>query len=239
VLHLDGPGAKGTIGSSGKLVGRADLTPPASLMRGMIEQKVGAALKDAAGWAFFERRATPPGRLGVGATAALQSSPSFRTQVGLALAVVQTAASRMAAAAAPGDWARIRPGRSSDYHGRSWKAASLGLRRPAGETFWCSTVSRRAGALAVLDWAAATAQRSSWRPMASAVRRLWPTARRSSRARAEVRRPRRRARALGRCPAPAPPASAARAARAVVCCDSPPSSRRAVAPARRADPRRA
>jgi len=50
VLHLTGPGAKGTIVlDGGKLIGRADLTPPASLMRGMIEQKVGAALKDAAG----------------------------------------------------------------------------------------------------------------------------------------------------------------------------------------------
>lgn len=50
VLHLSGPGAKGTIVlENGKLVGRADLAPPASLMRGMIEQKVGAALKDAAG----------------------------------------------------------------------------------------------------------------------------------------------------------------------------------------------
>ena len=50
ILHLSGPGAKGTIQlEDGKLIGRADLAPPASLMRGMIEQKVGAALKDAAG----------------------------------------------------------------------------------------------------------------------------------------------------------------------------------------------
>lgn len=50
VLHLSGPGAKGTIAlDGGKLVGRADLAPPASLMRAMIEQKMGAALKDAAG----------------------------------------------------------------------------------------------------------------------------------------------------------------------------------------------
>ena len=50
VLHLSGPGAKGTIVlEAGRLIGRAELAPPASLMKGMIEQKVGAALKDAAG----------------------------------------------------------------------------------------------------------------------------------------------------------------------------------------------
>ena len=50
VLYLSGPGAKGTIVlQEGRLIGRAELTPPASLMRAMIEQKVGAALKDAAG----------------------------------------------------------------------------------------------------------------------------------------------------------------------------------------------
>jgi hypothetical protein len=50
VLVLSGPGAKGSIVlEDGKLIGRAELAPPASLMRGMIEQKVGAALKDAAG----------------------------------------------------------------------------------------------------------------------------------------------------------------------------------------------
>ncbi len=50
VLHLSGPGAKGTIVLEGaRLIGRAELTPPASLMRGMIEQKVGAALEEAAG----------------------------------------------------------------------------------------------------------------------------------------------------------------------------------------------
>lgn len=52
VLHLSGPGAKGTIqlvpdGGGAKLVGRADLAPPASLMRGLIEQKISAALKAA------------------------------------------------------------------------------------------------------------------------------------------------------------------------------------------------
>jgi hypothetical protein len=50
VLELSGPGAKGSIiFESGKLVGRATLGPPASLMRGMIEQKVGDALRAAAG----------------------------------------------------------------------------------------------------------------------------------------------------------------------------------------------
>jgi hypothetical protein len=50
VLHLSGPGAKGTIVlENGRLIGSAELAPPASLMRGMIEQKVGAALKTAAG----------------------------------------------------------------------------------------------------------------------------------------------------------------------------------------------
>ncbi len=48
VLELSGPGAKGTIVlESGKLVGRATLGPPASLMRAMIEQKVGSALRAA------------------------------------------------------------------------------------------------------------------------------------------------------------------------------------------------
>jgi hypothetical protein len=52
VLHLSGPGAKGTIelvadSAGAKLVGRADLAPPASLMRGMIEQKISAVMKAA------------------------------------------------------------------------------------------------------------------------------------------------------------------------------------------------
>jgi hypothetical protein len=50
VLHLSGPGARGTIVlEGGRLIGRAELAPPASLMKSMIEQKVGAAHKDAAG----------------------------------------------------------------------------------------------------------------------------------------------------------------------------------------------
>jgi Putative polyhydroxyalkanoic acid system protein (PHA_gran_rgn) len=49
-LHLSGPGATGTITlEAGRLVGRAELAPPASMMRGVIEQKVGEALRRAAG----------------------------------------------------------------------------------------------------------------------------------------------------------------------------------------------
>jgi hypothetical protein len=49
VLHLSGPGAEGTIVfEAGKLVGRARLGPPASLMQPLIEQKIGAALRQAA-----------------------------------------------------------------------------------------------------------------------------------------------------------------------------------------------
>ncbi|HVS03194.1 MAG TPA: polyhydroxyalkanoic acid system family protein [Thermoanaerobaculia bacterium] len=49
VLHLHGPGAKGTITlEEGKLVGRAALGPPATLMRAIIEQKVETAMKVAA-----------------------------------------------------------------------------------------------------------------------------------------------------------------------------------------------
>jgi len=48
VLHLSGPGAKGVIQfENGKLVGWAQLSPPASLMRGMIEEKVTAAIQSA------------------------------------------------------------------------------------------------------------------------------------------------------------------------------------------------
>lgn len=48
ILHLSGPGAKGTIALEGnRLVGSAELSPPASLMRGMIEGKIGAAMKSA------------------------------------------------------------------------------------------------------------------------------------------------------------------------------------------------
>jgi hypothetical protein len=49
VLHVWGPGAKGTITfEGGRLVGRAELGPPASLMKGIIEQKISTALKVAA-----------------------------------------------------------------------------------------------------------------------------------------------------------------------------------------------
>lgn len=50
ILRLSGPGATGTIVfDGGKLIGRADLKPPASMMRALIEQKIGAAMKAAAG----------------------------------------------------------------------------------------------------------------------------------------------------------------------------------------------
>jgi hypothetical protein len=50
VLRLSGPGAKGTIAlGDGVLVGEAELSPPASLMRATIEQKIGTALGRAAG----------------------------------------------------------------------------------------------------------------------------------------------------------------------------------------------
>lgn len=46
VLHLSGPGARGTIVyEAGRLVGRAELKPPASLMRPVIERKISAALE--------------------------------------------------------------------------------------------------------------------------------------------------------------------------------------------------
>ena len=49
VLHLSGPGAKATIVlEDGRLVGRAELGPPASLMRPVIEQKITRAMKKAA-----------------------------------------------------------------------------------------------------------------------------------------------------------------------------------------------
>ena len=48
VLQLSGPGAKGSVVlEPGRLVGRAALGPPASLMRGVIEQKIGSALRSA------------------------------------------------------------------------------------------------------------------------------------------------------------------------------------------------
>ena len=49
VLKLTGPGAEGSIVlDGGKLVGRASLKPPASMMRGAIEEKISAAMKEAA-----------------------------------------------------------------------------------------------------------------------------------------------------------------------------------------------
>src|ERR1700732_5394229 len=47
VLHLSGPGAKGTVVlEDGRLIGRAPLGPPASMMRPIIEQKIrGVMLK--------------------------------------------------------------------------------------------------------------------------------------------------------------------------------------------------
>ena len=46
VLELSGPGAKGTIVlEPGRIVGRATLGPPASLMRTMIESKVSKVLE--------------------------------------------------------------------------------------------------------------------------------------------------------------------------------------------------
>lgn len=49
VMHLSGPGAQATIVlEDGRLVGRAHLKPPASLMRPVIEQKIAAVMKKAA-----------------------------------------------------------------------------------------------------------------------------------------------------------------------------------------------
>ena len=49
VLQLSGPGAEGAITfEAGRLVGRATLSPPASLMRATVEQKILAALQKAA-----------------------------------------------------------------------------------------------------------------------------------------------------------------------------------------------
>jgi hypothetical protein len=48
VMHLSGPGAKATIMlEDDKLVGRAHLGPPASLMRPVIEKKITAAMQKA------------------------------------------------------------------------------------------------------------------------------------------------------------------------------------------------
>ena len=49
VLHLSGPGAKGTLVlEGGRLVGRAHLGPPASLMRPVIEQKIRSVMQTVA-----------------------------------------------------------------------------------------------------------------------------------------------------------------------------------------------
>lgn len=50
VLHLHGPGAKGTVRlDDGLLVGEAKLRPPASMMRPVIEKKMTQVLRKAAG----------------------------------------------------------------------------------------------------------------------------------------------------------------------------------------------
>ncbi|HEX5761052.1 MAG TPA: polyhydroxyalkanoic acid system family protein [Thermoanaerobaculia bacterium] len=49
VMHLSGPGAKGTIHlEGGRLVGQAELGAPATLMRPVIEQKITRAMQRAA-----------------------------------------------------------------------------------------------------------------------------------------------------------------------------------------------
>jgi len=49
VMHLSGPGAQATIVlEDGRLVGRANLKPPASLMKPVIEQKIAKVLKTVA-----------------------------------------------------------------------------------------------------------------------------------------------------------------------------------------------
>jgi hypothetical protein len=49
VMHLSGPGAKATIVlEGGRLVGRAELKPPASMMRPIIEQRIAQVMKAAA-----------------------------------------------------------------------------------------------------------------------------------------------------------------------------------------------
>lgn len=49
VMHLSGPGAQATIVyEEGKLVGRAHLKPPASLMKPVIQQKISSVMKKAA-----------------------------------------------------------------------------------------------------------------------------------------------------------------------------------------------
>lgn len=49
VMHLSGPGARGTIVyEAGRLVGRAELGPPALLMKPVIEKKITTAMKKGA-----------------------------------------------------------------------------------------------------------------------------------------------------------------------------------------------
>jgi hypothetical protein len=49
VLHLSGPGAKGTVVlEGGRLIGRAHLGPPASMMRPIIEQKIRVVMQKVA-----------------------------------------------------------------------------------------------------------------------------------------------------------------------------------------------
>jgi hypothetical protein len=49
VMHLTGPGADATIVlEDGRLVGRAHLKPPASLMKPVIEKKISTVMKKAA-----------------------------------------------------------------------------------------------------------------------------------------------------------------------------------------------
>lgn len=49
VMQLSGPGAKGTITlEPGRLMGRAELGPPASMMRPVIEQKITRVMQKAA-----------------------------------------------------------------------------------------------------------------------------------------------------------------------------------------------
>jgi hypothetical protein len=46
VMHLSGPGAKATIVlENGWLIGRAQLKPPASMMKPVIEKKIASILK--------------------------------------------------------------------------------------------------------------------------------------------------------------------------------------------------
>lgn len=50
VLHLSGSGAQGTIVlEAGRLVGRAQMGMPASMMRPLIEHKIVSSMREAAG----------------------------------------------------------------------------------------------------------------------------------------------------------------------------------------------